>query len=130
MNLLILIKDAIVYLDCDDPTTSTDIRSYIHQSNVPDEPSTPATDNTNQVPTTSQSFDLTENCHDGSSIDPEEGWILCDIERQQLREMFPKCNDSVFTEASRSATLDLAVDYMIHSATDASMYSFYLKVVL
>ena len=79
MNFLILIKDAIVYLNCDAPT-STDIRSYIHRSNVPDEHSTPATDSTNHVPTTSHSFDLTENCHEESSIDLEEGWTLCDIE--------------------------------------------------
>ena len=56
INLLISIKDAIVYLDSDEPTTSTDIRSYINRSNDPDEQTISATDNTNHVPTTSQSF--------------------------------------------------------------------------
>ena len=63
--LLILIKDAIVSLDCDEPTTSTDVRSYIYQNNDPDEDTKPATDNTNNVPSTSKSFDVPQNCQDG-----------------------------------------------------------------
>ena len=131
IDLLISIKDEIVYLDSDDPTTSTDIRSYTNRSNDPDERTISATDNTNHVSTTSQLFDSTENCQDASSINLEEGWTLCDIERQQLREMFPTCNEVVLADASRSATLDLAVDHIMnHSTTDAGMYILYLNFVL
>ena len=41
-----------------------------------------------------------------STINLEEEWALCDIERQQLREMFRTCNENVLTQASRSATLE------------------------
>lgn len=120
-----------MYSDSDEPTTRTDIRSYINRSNDSDEQTIPATDNTNHVPTASQSFDSTENCQNASSINLEEGWTLCDIERQQQREMFPTCNKIVHVEASRSATLDLAVDHIMnHSATDAGMYILYLNFVL
>ena len=125
--LLILIKDAIVNLDCDEPTT-TDIRSYIYENNDPDEK--PATDNTNNVPNTSRSFNVPQDCQDVSTINLEEEWALCDIERQRLREMFPTCNENVLAQASRSATLDLAVDYIMnHSVTDASMYAFEIHIV-
>ena len=74
---------------------------------------------------------MTENCQDVSSINLKEEWDLCDFERQRLREMFPTCNENVLTQASRSATLDLAVDYIMnHSVTDPSMYSLYLKLKL
>ena len=126
--LLNLIKDAIVSLDRDEPTTSTDIRSYIYQNN---EDTKPATDNANNVPSTSRSFDVPQNCQDVSTINLEEECALCDIERQRLREMFPTCNENVFTPASRSATLDLAVDYIMnHSVTDASMYAFEIHIVV
>lgn len=53
----------------------------------------------------------------------KEVWTVCDLETQQLREMFPTCLEKFFTEAlERCATVDAAVDYVVSSWSDqASM---------
>ena len=49
-------------------------------------------------------------------------WTLCDDEKQQLREMFPTCPESILTEASECVSVDAAVDYVMNSmSAQASM---------
>ena len=81
---------------------------------------------TTAVPGSSEIFDLDDN---SGALD--EGWSLCDIKRQQLREMFPNCPANVLIEASERLTLNLAVDHVMnHLSSDASMYYFVCAVLL
>ena len=68
-----------MYLDCSEPTTSTDIISYICRNIDPGENTKPATYHTTYVPTGLRLFYLTENCQDASCINFKECWTIFPI---------------------------------------------------
>ncbi|XP_028413666.1 G2/M phase-specific E3 ubiquitin-protein ligase-like [Dendronephthya gigantea] len=48
-------------------------------------------------------------------------WTLCDLEVQQLRDMFPDCPADVLKEASeQSVTIDAAIDFIISNPAQAT----------
>ena len=55
----------------------------------------------------------------------QDGWTLCDLEVQQLKEMFPDCSEDVVKEASeKCATMESAIDFIMgNSAETTRMYT-------
>lgn len=96
---------------------TNDIRAFASS----DEPSTSSVTNQSTGSVTSQSQLAPIESQQTMSLN---AWTLCDLEVQQLRDMFPDCPEDVLKEASeRSVTIDAAIDFIMSNPAQAtSMY--------